>query len=193
MLALTFQIGTERLALDIRHVREVVPRVHLRTLSGAPAWLAGVFVYRGDVVPVIDLHRLADAGECPPHLSSRIILIASPLASPRDASLKADRLIGLLATQVDVARALTPAGQPVPSLRDTEHADLGPVYATDQGVFRFVALELLLPQSSWRQLLHDSSAGASPSPIVEWPLTPFPSPSGRGVRGEGNGVKEAGP
>ncbi|MBY0229745.1 MAG: chemotaxis protein CheW, partial [Gemmataceae bacterium] len=47
MLALTFQIGDNRLALDIRRVREVVPRVELRRAPSAPAWLAGEFVYRG--------------------------------------------------------------------------------------------------------------------------------------------------
>ena len=58
MLALTFAAGGDRLALDIRRVAEVVPRVRLAPLAGAPAWLAGTFVYRGQVVPVIDLHRL---------------------------------------------------------------------------------------------------------------------------------------
>ena len=51
MLALTFQIGATRLALDIHRVREVVPRVHLERVAGGPAWLAGMFVYRGGVVP----------------------------------------------------------------------------------------------------------------------------------------------
>ena len=71
-------------ALDIRRVREVVPRVRLRPVSGAPEWLAGLFVYRGQAVPVLDLHRLAGAGECPPHLSSRIILVphGGPSSSP---------------------------------------------------------------------------------------------------------------
>ena len=96
MLVLTFQIGDNRLALDVRRVREVVPRVRLRPVSGAPAWLAGVFVYRGRVVPVLDLHRLAGGGECPPHLSSRIILV------PHGGQVAggAERLLGLLATQV---------------------------------------------------------------------------------------------
>jgi chemotaxis-related protein WspB len=40
----------------------VVPRVPLRAAVGGPPWLAGVFVCRGQVVPVIDLHRLMEAG-----------------------------------------------------------------------------------------------------------------------------------
>ena len=78
MLVLTFQVGAARLALDLRQVHEVVPRVQLERVAGSPAWLAGMFIYRGRVVPVIDLHRLLGAGECPAHLSSRIVLVPLP-------------------------------------------------------------------------------------------------------------------
>src|SRR4051812_9802751 len=105
MLVLTFQVGREALALDIHRVREVVPRVRLGPISGAPDWLAGVFVYRGQVIPVIDLHRLSGGAECPPHLSSRIILV--PLGGPDGG----ERLLGLLATQVADIREI-PAAPP---------------------------------------------------------------------------------
>jgi len=195
MLALTFQIGDERLALDVRHIREVVPRVQLRRVSGSPDWLAGVFVYRGDVVPVIDLHRLAGA-ECPPHLSSRIILAPlsthhhpsppHPYPSPPGGEGKEvrgegqtrwpegqERFIGLLATQVDVARDLRREGQPVPSMRGADQADFGAVYATSQGVFRFLELDRLLPKAAWQQLLN----------MPPHPLPLSPRGRGEGVRG----------
>ena len=44
MLVLTFQIGSDRLALDVRRVREVVPRVRFQHVAGSPPWLAGLFV-----------------------------------------------------------------------------------------------------------------------------------------------------
>ena len=41
MLVLTFQTGSERLALDVRQVREVVPQVGLQPVaSGPPGWRA---------------------------------------------------------------------------------------------------------------------------------------------------------
>src|SRR5215207_737208 len=120
MLVLTFQVGNDRLALDIRRVREVVPRVQLDRSAGSPAWLAGMFVYRGRVVPVIDLHRLLGAGECPPHLSSRIILVplgfcpvGTPTA-PTAAELADEHLVGLLAARVADIREVEAAGQAVP-------------------------------------------------------------------------------
>jgi chemotaxis signal transduction protein len=97
MFALVFYVGPHRLALDARRVKEVLPRVQLKPLVGSPACLAGAFVYRGRVVPVVDLHRLLGAGECPAHLSSRIILV--PAGGE-------DRLLGLLAAQVDDVRHL---------------------------------------------------------------------------------------
>src|SRR5215510_6935799 len=99
MLALIFQVGRDKVAVDVRRVREVVPRVRLSPVSGGPQWIAGVFVYRGRVVPVVDLHRLTGAGECPPHLSSRIILLPWPLDAP-------ELLVGLLATQVAEIREI---------------------------------------------------------------------------------------
>jgi chemotaxis-related protein WspB len=140
MLVLTFQIGNDRLALDIRKVREVVPRVQLERPAGSPAWLAGMFVYRGRVVPVLDLHRLAGAGECPPHLSSRIILVPQH-----------GRLLGLLAAQVADLRDVTPPDTPF-CLTATDQPDLGPALADGTGVLHLLEPDLLLPESFRGQL-----------------------------------------
>jgi len=127
MLVLTFQIGPNRLALDIRRVREVVPRVELTRTAGGPSWLAGSFVCRGRVVPVVDMHRLLGAGECPPHLSSRIILV--PMG---------DGLMGLLAAQVaDIKEIAAPVGG--------GHSELGQAVVDDGAVLHLLDLARLLP------------------------------------------------
>jgi chemotaxis-related protein WspB len=146
MLVLTFQIGHEPVGLDIRLVREVVPRVKLRPLSGGAEWLAGVFVYRGRVIPVVDLHRLAGHGECPTHLSSRIILVPH-----------GDGLLGLLATQVADLREIPDDSPALPSPA-TGTADLGRVIADGLGVLRLLEPERLLPPTA-RALV--ASAGAT--------------------------------
>ena len=149
MLALTFQIGEDKLALDIRRVREVVPRVRLLRVVGAPDWHAGVFVYRGEVVPVVDLHRLAGAEPCPEHLSSRIILVA-----PRQAA-AAERLVGLLASQVADTRELALEGRPAPRMGDVGKVDFGVLVADGDGVLRLFDPDRFLPETEWRQLLHE--------------------------------------
>jgi len=63
MLALTFEVGSDRVAVDVRRVREVVPRVRLNPLSGGPSGSRNVR-HRGRVIPVIDLHRFIGSGEC---------------------------------------------------------------------------------------------------------------------------------
>jgi chemotaxis-related protein WspB len=155
MTVLTFRVGAEALALDIRRVREVLPRVNLRAIGGSPEWLAGVFVYRGGVIPVIDLHRLTGAGECPPHLSSRIILV--PHSTPQGG----EQIVGLLATQVADIREIS-ADQPMlAGIAADTGADLGPVVADGNGTLRLLDTDRLLPALAWEKLLSlPAEAGA---------------------------------
>src|SRR4051812_23556435 len=75
MLLLTFTAGANRFAVDVARVVELVPKVELRPIPHAPAFLAGLLGYRGRVVPVIDLGLLLGASACPDRLSTRIILV----------------------------------------------------------------------------------------------------------------------
>ena len=69
-------------AIDVARVVEVVPRINLRRLPHAPCFLAGVFDYRGKVVPVVDLGVLLGSESCRDQLSTRIILVNSHPAAP---------------------------------------------------------------------------------------------------------------
>lgn len=136
MLALTFQVGPDRVAVDVTRIREVVPRVRLSPVNGAPSWIAGVFVYRGGVVPVVDLHRLTGVGECPLHLSSRIILLPYPRNAP-------ESLVGLLATQVaDIREIQTELVQSIAA--QPGGAGLGPALPDGAGILRILHPDSLL-------------------------------------------------
>jgi chemotaxis-related protein WspB len=147
MLVLTFQIGPERLALDVRQIVEVVPRVSLLRPAGGPPWLAGLFVYRGQVLPVIDLHRLTGAGDCPPLLSSRIIIVPHSWDGEQ-------RHLGLLAANVaDVNEVECPENPlALPVLEGVEEPDLGPVAVDGAGLVRLLDLDRLLPGKAQHQL-----------------------------------------
>jgi len=138
MLALTFQVGPARVAVDVARVREVVPRVRLTPATGGPPWVAGQFVYRGRVVPVVDLHRLTGAGECPPHLSSRIILFPYPPGGP-------ESLVGLLATQVADIREIRTDQLP-PAAARADRTGLGPALPDGAGVLCLLDPDALLGQ-----------------------------------------------
>ena len=141
MLALTFQVGPARVAVDVARIREVVPRVRLTPVTGSPPWVAGQFVYRGRVVLVFDLHRLMRVGECPPHLSSRIVLLPYPSGDP-------ESLVGLLATQVADIREIHVGRLPPATVRP-DRAVLGPAIPDGPAV-----LHLLDPDA----LLHEVAA-----------------------------------
>jgi chemotaxis-related protein WspB len=138
MLALTFQVGPDRVAVDVRRVHEVVPRVRLSSVNGGPHWIAGVFVYRGRVVPVVDLHRLTGVGECPLHLSSRIILFPYPPDAP-------ESLVGLLATQVADIREIQAESAPH-SAGQRDKSALGTALPDGAGILRILDPHTLLAQ-----------------------------------------------
>jgi chemotaxis-related protein WspB len=94
MLCLLLQLGTERYALDARRIVEVVPMVNLRPLPHAVDYVAGLFDYRGVLVPVIDLCRLTSARNCGAFLTTRIVLVDYPDDQGEP------HILGLLAEQV---------------------------------------------------------------------------------------------
>ena len=75
MLFILFQLGNDRYALDASTVVEVLPLVTLKHFPNAPRGVAGVFNYRGQPVPTIDLCELALGQPARERLSTRIIVI----------------------------------------------------------------------------------------------------------------------
>lgn len=93
MLALAFRAGASPLAVAVRHVVEVLPRMPLRPPTLAPAAVVGLLPYRGTLTPVVDLCQIAAGRPAARELGTRIILIEVGEAGQR-------RLLGLLAEDV---------------------------------------------------------------------------------------------
>jgi chemotaxis-related protein WspB len=106
MLLLTFTAAGEPYALDVAAVIELVPRVELRAIPHAPAYLAGLLEYRGTVVPVIDMGLLLGSSPSSDRLSTRIILVKSAPGGqnrgddPREPAEGEARILGLIAERV---------------------------------------------------------------------------------------------
>ncbi|HZW33359.1 MAG TPA: chemotaxis protein CheW [Isosphaeraceae bacterium] len=94
MLLLTFTAGAKDYAVDVARVVELVPRVELRAVPHAPAYLAGLLGYRGQVVPVIDLGVLVGAAPCQDRLSTRIILVNDAPGDPHRRALDRNNPVG---------------------------------------------------------------------------------------------------
>ncbi|MGA9381777.1 MAG: chemotaxis protein CheW [Phormidium sp.] len=78
MLILIFHIGSSLYAIDSYHVIEVIPRVTYREVAYVPKYVAGLFNYRGAIVPVIDLCQLLRGTPSKPYLSTRVIMVSYP-------------------------------------------------------------------------------------------------------------------
>lgn len=75
MLFLVFQLGKDCYALNTSQVVEVLPMVRCKQIPAAPAGVAGVFNYRGQPVPLIDLAALSLGKSSRSRMSTRIILV----------------------------------------------------------------------------------------------------------------------
>ena len=95
MLFLIFQVGAHRYAIDAGQVAEVLPLVVINAIACAPEEIAGVLVYRGAPVPVVDLSQLLEGRPAERRLSTRVVVVHYPLG--KDGVKGKTRLLGLIA------------------------------------------------------------------------------------------------
>ena len=57
MQLVTFQLGDELYGMDIMDVKEIAPLQDIRPIPNAPNYVEGIFNLRGDIIPVINLHK----------------------------------------------------------------------------------------------------------------------------------------
>ena len=95
MLFLIFQVGAHRYAIDAGQVAEVLPLVAINAIARAPEEIAGVLVYRGAPVPVVDLSQLLEGRPAERRLSTRVVVVHYPLG--KDGVKGQTRLLGLIA------------------------------------------------------------------------------------------------
>ena len=74
MMMLLFQLDEDRYGMDVNVVVEVIPRIPLQRLPRMPNYVAGLFNYRGNIVPVLDLAVMLNERQSQPFLSTRIII-----------------------------------------------------------------------------------------------------------------------
>ena len=75
----TFQLSEELYGIDIMDVKEIVTLQEIRALPNAPSYVEGLYNLRGEIIPIINLHkrfhlRKAQLGEDETLLSGFIII-----------------------------------------------------------------------------------------------------------------------
>ncbi len=141
MLFLLFHVGDNIYALETSHVVEVIPIVILRKVNRAPDYMAGLFNYRGVIVPVLDLSYLIKGTPSRFYLSTRIIILNYPSGN------KTVQHIGLIAEQVTET-----LNKPNSELVDLgiyvqEAPYLGEIMMDEKGMIQCIKLEQLLADS----------------------------------------------
>lgn len=140
-LMLIFEVAGQRHALSCERVVEIVPLVQLHGAATGPAWLRGLFPYRGQLTPVIDLAQLLAGRPSVELLSSRIALL-------RTGSEAAAALIGLLAEKMTEVRPL----RGDTALGAASHSELGPVLMEDGGLLQVIDERALLERVEFHRL-----------------------------------------
>ena len=146
MLFVLFQLGEDRYALDASRVVEVVPLLTLKELPQAPKGVAGIFNYRGQPVPAIDLSQLTLGRRAAERLSTRIIIINYTDSSG------GKHLIGLVTERATEMLRRDPKDFLEPGIRVAAAPYLGPVLMDDKGAIQWIDENRLLSDSV-RQLL----------------------------------------
>ncbi|HYK88346.1 MAG TPA: chemotaxis protein CheW [Acidobacteriota bacterium] len=146
MLMLIFRLGEDRYALETSQVVEIVPSLVLRKLPHAPDHLAGVFNYRGSIVPVIDLRRIMQDRPCESCLSTRILLVR--LAGGEGPS----RIVGLRAERMTETLKVSDGDLVDPGIALKEAPYLGKIINDPQGMIQCIRMEDILPRSTMDRL-----------------------------------------
>jgi chemotaxis-related protein WspB len=129
MLLITCQSGSNRYAFQSRDVVEVLPRVNLHSLPDSPPWLAGLLIYRGAAVPVIDFAQFTQSTPCASRLSSRIAVLQT-------AHEGVVRRFGILAEQMGLNEYNTAENQLVAD--EGVQVGLGKLCQDEEGVFQMI-------------------------------------------------------
>jgi chemotaxis-related protein WspB len=129
------------LATDTQHVIEVLPPVAWRPVPGIPSWVRGVFMYRGDLIPLIDserlLYGLPNAQASPPVrdlLLNRVLVVR---VAPRAA--EPPKAVGLWVSSILELDRIDFAGRHThPGFHSDTAGVLGPIAPTRWGTVQLV-------------------------------------------------------
>jgi len=147
MLMLLFYVENDLYALDTSQVIEIVPKIILRSVRNVPEYFAGLFSYRGTIVPVIDLSYLIQGKPSRSYLSTRIIMVNYRGNDNNK------RFLGLMAERVTETLKKPDSELVETGNRIEEASYLGEIIIDDGRMIQQIRLEHLLSDSQHKYLL----------------------------------------
>ena len=137
MLMLLFYVSKDLYAIESSRVVEVIPRVALRKVHHVPEYVAGLFNYRGKIVPVIDLCHLIRGTSSRFCLSTRIIMVSYPNQHDRQ------QYLGLIAEKITETLNKPETAFVDSGIRVKESPYLGGMLMDEKGIIQRIHLEQL--------------------------------------------------
>jgi chemotaxis-related protein WspB len=156
MLLVLFTLGEQRYGLDAAVVELIVPALPVRAVPGTPPAVSGIFSFRGQVTPVIDLIQLTLGRPARPALGSRFIITRYPLGGQ-------EHFLALHAESVNEVRDVPDHALREPGVRSPGAPFLGPVVDTPFGLVQTVTLQDLLPADLQNLLFSPNIAALAPT------------------------------
>ena len=147
MLILLFYAGKDLYAIESSHIVEVIPRVSLRKVQHVPEYMAGLFNYRGLVLPVIDLCHLIQGTPSRFHLSTRIIIVKHPRQN------ESVQYLGLMAERVTETLSISNADIRDSSIRVEDALYLSGTILDEKRIIQCIKLERLFSDERYAYLL----------------------------------------
>jgi len=154
MLILFFYLGDVKYSIKCEKVREVAPMVTLKDVPNTPEYFAGLFNYRGMIVPVIDLCRLIQGRPCKMRLSTRIILVDYKKDD------NTPYVLGLMAERVTEAVRRPKDAFLSPGINMGEAPYLGGVVMEEKKMIQYIDLDLLPESFNFLPMLQNPSDNA---------------------------------
>jgi chemotaxis-related protein WspB len=149
MLVLQFYLGDVMYMVECKRVQEVVPMAALKHIPHAPDCVAGLFNYRGTLVPVIDLRQFIYGTRCQIRLSTRVILVEY---SWQD---KAPAIIGIMAERITEAVDRPQTAFTPPGIRMEEAPYLGGILMEHEQMIQLIDLDRLAKSLKFLSVFED--------------------------------------
>ncbi len=159
MLVLQFRIGPDLFGLEGGRIIEVAPLTALRKLPHAEVYVAGLFNYRGNPVPAIDLSALLTGVPSRPLLSTRIVVVDYNRCS------EPKRILGLIAEGMTEVHRFEEKELRDAGIAVAEAPYLGKLWLREGRSLQLIDPDKILPESL-RAALFNHQENPSPEPSM---------------------------
>ncbi|ALM81809.1 chemotaxis protein CheW [Bordetella sp. N] len=159
-LFLRFTIGADGYVLDTHEILQVLPLRRYKQIPGMPAWVAGLGMYHGSTLPVIDMTALATGRAAARLTSTRVVVVDSPAAPagrpgdrapqgrPAPGPTTSGRAaLGLILEQATETAHYDPAAFLPSGLDHRDAPYLGPVLESEGVLLQWLRVDELVPDA----------------------------------------------